>query len=307
MNKTAFFDEYRRQFGSLSQAQVDGLEYILDRLDKDQPGSLEHAAYMLATTHHETAFTYEPIAEAYWVTPDAEAWREANLSYYPYYGRGYVQLTWLENYQKASDEFDVDLVTYPDNVMEREISYDVMLQGMMEGWFTGKKLDDYIKPGSCDYVNARKIINGTDKQSTIAGYAEQFESCLQSAGYFVPPKPQPLTCDMPTLKAPFANTIATNVLLYALDSSPADLENDVKAFQSANGLTADGIVGAGTWTAIYNAAQAGVTKPPADADAGHTHPPPRPFGERRERPQSRPAPTDDAPSPQTWIKRIVHR
>jgi hypothetical protein len=52
------------------------------------------------------------------------------------------------------------------------------MRGMFEGWFTGKKLEDYIFGNTCDYVGARKIVNGTDRAETIAGYAEKFQSAL---------------------------------------------------------------------------------------------------------------------------------
>lgn len=282
MNHQSFFDAYRQQFGSLTQAQVDGLDFLLSRLDSDPPASLEQAAYMLATTGHETAWTYEPVKEAYWVTPDAEAWRKANLSYYPWYGRGYVQLTWEDNYIRAGDKLDEDLTTNPDDVMEPEIAYDIMLNGMVEGWFTGKKLNDYICHGKTDYVGARKIINGTDKASTIAGYAEKMATCLKSAGYTVPVAAQPLVCDLPTLRAPFGNTMATNLLAYVLGSTPQDLDGDVRAFQTAHGLTSDGIVGCGTWGAIYEAGQSAETVPPAGT--GSTVPPPKPMGPPTTRP-----------------------
>jgi len=41
--------------------------------------------------------------------------------------------------------------------------------------FTGKKLSD------CDYKNARRIINGTDKWELIKGHAVKLEQILRSA------------------------------------------------------------------------------------------------------------------------------
>jgi hypothetical protein len=61
------------------------------------------------------------------------------------------------------------------------IAVRVIFRGMHEGWFTGKKLEDYIIGNECDYVGARKIVNGTDRAETIAGYAEKFQSALYVA------------------------------------------------------------------------------------------------------------------------------
>jgi hypothetical protein len=52
---------------------------------------------------------------------------------------------------------------------------------MVLGLFTGKKLSDYIGPGKCDYVAARRIINGTDRARLIAGYARSFQDALKQA------------------------------------------------------------------------------------------------------------------------------
>lgn len=54
---------------------------------------------------------------------------------------------------------------------------------MMLGTFTGKKLDDYIDTGHADYVNARRVVNGTDHATEIAGYAEHYEAALKAADF----------------------------------------------------------------------------------------------------------------------------
>jgi hypothetical protein len=54
---------------------------------------------------------------------------------------------------------------------------------MVRGQFTGKRLSDYISGASIDYTSARRIINGMDRASLVAGYAKTFNSALQ---YWVP-------------------------------------------------------------------------------------------------------------------------
>jgi predicted chitinase len=179
-DKAKFFACYRERFGGLKQAQVAPLEFLLDQLIAQPPDGLREAAYMLATTKHETNDTYEPVREAYWLS---EQWRQVNLRYWPYYGRGYVQLTWQHNYLEAGRNIGVNLVDEPDKAMEPAIAYKVMLEGMREGWFTNRKLSDYINERICDYEGARMIINGTDRAVLIAGYAERFELCLRQAEY----------------------------------------------------------------------------------------------------------------------------
>lgn len=148
--------------------------------------SLQEAAYVLATADWETNHTFEPVKEAYWVK-NAEAWRKKNLRYYPWYGRGFVQLTWEKNYIKAGKELGLDLTTNPDKAMEPNIAAKVLVVGMKEGWFTGKKLADYTG----DYHNARRIINGLDKANDIAVLANGYEAELKATyGLTVPQMPQ---------------------------------------------------------------------------------------------------------------------
>ena len=64
--------------------------------------------------------------------------------------------------------------------MKPEYAINIMLEGMKQGWFTGRKLSDYIYQSKKDYVSARRIINGTDKANLIAGYADTFEKALRS-------------------------------------------------------------------------------------------------------------------------------
>lgn len=56
------------------------------------------------------------------------------------------------------------------------------MEGMKKGWFTGKKLDNYFKPGQLpNYEEARRIINGQDKAQTIADIARRFDELLVNA------------------------------------------------------------------------------------------------------------------------------
>jgi predicted chitinase len=140
------------------------------------------AAYVLATSYWETARTMNPVVEAYWLS---ESWRKKNLRYYPWHGRGFVQLTWEANYIRASKEIGADLVSDPELALDPDIAADVLVLGSLGGWFTGEKLSDYITLQKSDYVNARRVINGTDKAKEIAEYADDYEAALLDAGYGV--------------------------------------------------------------------------------------------------------------------------
>ena len=136
-------------------------------------GMPEQIAYVLGTVDHETNHTFRPVEEAYWV-PDAAAWRERNLRYHPFYGRGYVQLTWERNYRAYSELIGIDLVADPGAALRHDISLFVIVQGMKIGGFTGRKLEDYVRPGHVDFVRARRVINGNDRAEDIAALARTY-------------------------------------------------------------------------------------------------------------------------------------
>jgi predicted chitinase len=194
-NGKPFFDGYRKDFGSLSQSQVEGLNALLKSFASDPLlTDIRDAAYMLATCWRETDQTYKPITEyggvSYFNKYNGRNGNTAPGDGYKYRGRGYVQLTFKNNYARASTELSkltdrypdgVDLVNNPDHALDPQVAGDIMLIGMREGWFTGKKLSDYINNAKTDFVNARKIINGLDHAVEIADTAEKYEAILRAA------------------------------------------------------------------------------------------------------------------------------
>ena len=140
-------------------------------------------AYIMATSEWETAHSHEPVVEAFWLS---ESWRRNNLRYYPWHGRGFVQLTWEDNYKRAQDELGLGtlLTDDPDKAMEPTIAAQIIVRGMAQGWYTGKKLSDYIGGGQADYVEARRIVNGTDKAKEIADIAEEYETLIRAVGSY---------------------------------------------------------------------------------------------------------------------------
>ncbi|WP_421210024.1 peptidoglycan-binding protein [Aeromonas enteropelogenes] len=214
-----------------------------------------HQAYVLATIYHETAHTMRPIEEygkgegRPYGAPDPETGQT-------YYGRGYVQLTWRENYQKASVAcFDplltqgsatTDFVMTPGRALMPFFAAQIALFGMGQGWFTGKRLSDYDTPNGYDYINARRIINGTDRAELIAGYARLFEEAARlAAGGHI---------ERATLsKGSHGSDVIELQLALGLphDGVFGQATRDtVEAFQSAHGLNPDGVVGRMTWDTI---------------------------------------------------------
>lgn len=88
-------------------------------------------------------------------------------------GRGYVQVTGRRNYQDWSNRLGVDLVNNPQLASQPNIAARILVQGMKEGTFTGRQLDDYVGNGRCDFNGARRCINGTDRAAHIGEIAQR--------------------------------------------------------------------------------------------------------------------------------------
>lgn len=164
----------------------------------------EQIAYVLATAYWETGRTMKPVREAFGKS-DADtirrldrAWEKGQLSWVskPYwrkdeddkawFGRGYAQLTWKANYEKAGRKLGLDLVADPALAMKPEVAAQILVIGMIDGWFTGKALPDYVGGGKKDYLGARRVVNGTDKARAIAELAREYEAELNAK-----PLPEP--------------------------------------------------------------------------------------------------------------------
>jgi hypothetical protein len=138
-------------------------------------GLKPQVAYVVATVEWETARTFQPVREAFW---KSEAWRRENLRYYPYYGRGFVQLTWQRNYATYGHILGVDLVNDPDKAVDPAIAKFILVHGFKTGAFTGRKISDYVNDHKTDFVNARRCINGVDHAADIARLAKKYLATL---------------------------------------------------------------------------------------------------------------------------------
>jgi hypothetical protein len=178
-----YFAAHRKALGRLSPSQVVALEELLLNIDADdRVTDPRHAAYMLATAWHETDKTMRPIREYGRGRGKRYGKPGGNSGQIPY-GRGYVQLTWDANYERADRELGLDgaLIADYDLAMDPAIAYRILSSGMREGWFTGRRLSHYIAGRKADYIGARRIINGTDRAALIADYARAFEGALKAA------------------------------------------------------------------------------------------------------------------------------
>lgn len=185
IDREAFFKNVRHHFGALKQKQVDGFEAILNEWEKQKLKDLRWLAYMLATAWHETAKTMQPIEEygrgkgrVY-----GKKIKHSGVAYTSpdklYFGRGFVQLTWYENYQLMTRLLGINLLNKPELALQMDVAVKIMFEGMLRGSssigdFTGKCLEMYFNDVSNNPIGARRIINGTDKAELIAEHYLKF-------------------------------------------------------------------------------------------------------------------------------------
>lgn len=167
-------------FGVLSTLQVRTIEAVIDEWDSGDSRDNRQLAYVFGTAYHECFNPKHPETR---LTPMDEFGGEEYLKskqYYPYYGRGLVQLTWKRNYERFTTYIGIDIVNHPEYCNEPRIAAKIAVYGMVNGSFTGLKLSRYVNAEKCDWIGARKVINGLDKAEVIGGYAQRFLPCLHN-------------------------------------------------------------------------------------------------------------------------------
>ena len=229
MNRANFYASVLQRasgvFGtSLSQAQVEGVEAVLDEAER-RGTPLFHLAAILSEIYHETGGQMQPVKETVYASSkdrnpsDATVIKRLDTAYAkgqlpwvskPYwregwFGRGLIQITHEENYRK--------LGLTKESALDLQASVRATFDGMEQGLFTGKKLSDYDYlitrnpdvPGF-KYYNSRAIVNGDTAKNgaMIAGYAEAFERALVAAAYSAKKAPPSATEPAPEPPNPAA-------------------------------------------------------------------------------------------------------
>jgi len=202
LDRQFFFDTVQHTLfkDSLTPAQIEGINAIFDYWDANlATADRRWLAYILATAFHETAYTMQPVRETL-ATSDSRAveiletaFASGRLSWVktPYWrpdedgkswlGRGLVQLTHRRNYEAMSEVTGIDLVAEPDRAMEMTPAVTILIEGMLRGSFAGHRLSDHLNEEREDWVNARRIVNGTDRAEKLAEYGRIFLAAIRPA------------------------------------------------------------------------------------------------------------------------------
>jgi putative chitinase len=207
-DRKVYFDNVREApfAGSLTQRQVDGQSFILNAWEKYVPDQdVRWLAYFLATAFHETSQAMWPVEE--YDKGKGQPYGAVDpMTGQAYYGRGFVQLTWKSNYQRADDELGLNpsCVQDPSQQLDPTISARTGYRGMVEGWFRApNQFDTFFNDMIDDPYGAREIVNG-DKTTVptwsngesigrmVAGYHAAFLSALAVAANDQPSRDTPI-------------------------------------------------------------------------------------------------------------------
>lgn len=206
MDMERFFSDARGIIGgSLKQKQVDTINAIVAAAD-NRGVSNAWLAYILATAQGESGMDYskrenmnyseERIGQVFRRLRgrENELARKptalANAAYanmlgngnedsgdgWRYRGGGLVQITGRDNYAKFG------LADTPSKAATLEYGVPALFDGMIDGLYTGKKLADYTGNGGVNFVQARRVVNGTFESDKYAAWAERWLAALRSAG-----------------------------------------------------------------------------------------------------------------------------
>ena len=179
---TAFQKAFGSRFGGGAANGLQALTLAWGRYGDGDPRKL---LYILCAAWHESRL--QPIEEIK-AAPGSYVWEQYQSRYWPsgYYGRGFVQLTWKDNYRKMGELLGMNLVGNPGLALRPDLAAEIMVRGMMLGLFTGKRLGDYINDQGADYYNARRTIGsievaGKDTAALIVAHVEAVARALQDA------------------------------------------------------------------------------------------------------------------------------
>ena len=147
-------------------------------------GNYRCLAYILATADYETDRSFRPIEDkskgkgVRYGIMEKKNGKTYSSPLQLYYRRGIVPLVWYENYESIGIKIGVDLLTQPELAMNNKISIQILVQGMMEGWFTSYRLQDFFTSSKAQWLEARKVIRNSERNQMIKTLALAYHAAL---------------------------------------------------------------------------------------------------------------------------------
>ena len=171
----------------LSSEQIECIDALFRAFNKFGIIRKRQMAYILATAYHEAArkeksgdrivFRRIVCVEEIGKGKGKRYGKKIKYSGKPYsfpdkiyFGRGLVQITWYELYERLGKKLGLDLINYPEIALTPNVAAEIAVLGMRDGLFTGVSLEKYFNDTKTDPINARKIINSLDNAKNIEKY-----------------------------------------------------------------------------------------------------------------------------------------
>jgi hypothetical protein len=193
-NLNRFFSEFTSSAKKLKQSQFAGLDQLLGFIEQDSNvDDVRAAALILALVQHETADTWQPLADsaaarkiAKVYAPDTSIGKSLGNKQasdgFRFRPRGYIRITGRSNYERMGGALGIDLVANPDAAQEPATAYRIMSEALYRGMLTGKKLKNFISGERADYD---KLLTTFGPQKIadrkVAVGARMFEKILRSS------------------------------------------------------------------------------------------------------------------------------
>lgn len=180
------YNAVNKSFNSVlvsNERDVEVIRAIYNNFQQLGDGDEAKMSYIIATAFHESRFgeyMTEIGSNSYFdkykagTTLGNQLGNTEENDHIIYKGRGFVQITGRANYKKYQDILGLPLLNNPEIVAnDFDIAAYIIVHGMVNGVFTGKKLSSYINSYKIDFYNARRTVNGTDKAELIKSYADK--------------------------------------------------------------------------------------------------------------------------------------
>lgn len=190
----------------LTDSMQTAIGELIDVWQAQGDTDLGRLAYILATARRESMSTFRPVREAPSCGADEQCRERAigrllekralksgkpvppnyalpDSNGQRYYGRGYIQVTFKKNYERAGDKLGIDLVNNPDKVLDVEVASKLLVRAMLEGWYGSRRpLSYYIDGEKQNWIRARDNVNpGSPNKPITAAYATDIYGCLNKA------------------------------------------------------------------------------------------------------------------------------
>lgn len=153
-------------FTTLTQAQMSNVEIILDQAKTQGLTDKGQIAYIIATALIDSGIVPRKELRA----PIGTQEREIQDGYWftGYYGRGFTTLKFKEKYAEFGTKLKLALVSNPDLALDPTNAARILVYGMKNGTFTGKKLSEFIFEDMQNFKAARSVVQSETDDGKIA-------------------------------------------------------------------------------------------------------------------------------------------